>query len=136
MASTETTENIQRSDQDDTQVRWGDGAAIGASPFRQLVGAADTEGRLVVLAVDMPGRLHVDEHTHVHEDQITVVMSGRIGASVGEQRFVVEQGGVVFLPRGVPHAQWNLGDTDARLLEIYTPSGMEEVFAKAPPVSV
>ena len=110
---------------------WGSGAPIHGTPFRQVVTTAATEGRLVALTVDMPPGVHVDEHTHETEDQITIVISGTVGARVGNDELHLTDGSVAFLPRGIPHSQWNSGDSFARVVEIYTPGGFEEVFAQA-----
>jgi hypothetical protein len=37
-------------------------------------------------------------------------------------------GGLVFGPRGTPHAFQNIGETPGRLLAITTPSGLERFF--------
>lgn len=110
---------------------WGSGAPIDGTPFREVVTTAATEGRLVVLTVDMPPGVHVDEHVHEAEDQITIVISGSVGARVGTEELQLSDGSVAFLPRGIPHSQWNSGDGFARVVEIYTPGGFEEVFAQA-----
>jgi hypothetical protein len=39
-----------------------------------------------------------------------------------------QTGSFVFVPRGTPHAFQNVGDTPARLLVMFTPSGMERFF--------
>jgi quercetin dioxygenase-like cupin family protein len=108
---------------------WGDGEPIPGTPFRVLVPGDATEQRLVVTSADMAAGVHVDEHTHHDEDQITIVISGRVGATIGERQVEIEAGGVLLLPRGVPHALWNASTDEARLLDIYTPSGFEQVFA-------
>lgn len=125
-----------------TTITWGSGEPIPGTPFRTLVPTAATDGRLVVLSADMPPEVNVPEHTHEHEDQITVVMAGTVGATIGGEHYLLEEGAAVFMPRGVPHAQWNEGTTPARILEIYTPGGFEQVFEAAgagrpigPPVS-
>jgi quercetin dioxygenase-like cupin family protein len=110
---------------------WGSGTSIDGTPFRQVVTTAATEGRLVVLTVDMAPGVHVDEHTHEAEDQITIVISGSVGARVGTEELQLTDGSIAFLPRGIPHSQWNSGDGFARVVEIYTPGGFEEVFAQA-----
>jgi quercetin dioxygenase-like cupin family protein len=112
-------------------VSWGSGTPIDGTPFRQVVTTAATEGRLVALTVDMPPGLHVDEHVHEAEDQITIVISGSVGARVGTEELQLTDGSIAFLPRGIPHSQWNSGDGVARIVEIYTPGGFEEVFAQA-----
>ena len=113
------------------RVPWGCGDPIAGTPFRQLVTTAATQGRLVVLAVDMPPGLQVDEHVHESEDQITVVISGSVGATLGDQSFLLTDGSVLFMPRGIPHSQWTVGTEPARILEIYTPGGFERVFEQA-----
>jgi quercetin dioxygenase-like cupin family protein len=110
---------------------WGSGTPIDGTPFRQAVTTAATEGRLVILTVDMAPGVHVDEHLHEGEDQITIVISGSVGARVGTKELQLTDGSIAFLPRGIPHSQWNSGDGFARVIEIYTPGGFEEVFARA-----
>ena len=83
------------------------------------------------ITVDMPPGVHVDEHTHADEDQISIVLAGRLGSRVGGVEAVLEAGGIQVLPRGVPHELWNAGDDVVRLVEIYTPPGMEQRFALA-----
>lgn len=111
------------------KVAWGDGETIPGTPFRVLVPGDATEQRLVVTSADMAAGVHVDEHVHDDEDQITIVISGKVGATIGQRELAIEAGGLLLLPRGVPHSLWNAGDGEARLLDIYTPSGFEQVFA-------
>ena len=111
-------------------IGWGAGAPIEGTPFRRVVPAEATEGRVVVLAVDMPVGENVEAHTHDREDQIIVVISGIVGATIGEEEVELTAGSVAFLPRNVPHSQWNKGDEKARVLDIYTPAGFELVFEK------
>jgi quercetin dioxygenase-like cupin family protein len=85
---------------------------------------------MVVLAVDMPVGENVAAHVHEREDQAIVVVSGTVGASLGDEEFELTAGSVAFLPRGVPHGQWNKGDDVARVLEIYTPGGFDLVFER------
>jgi quercetin dioxygenase-like cupin family protein len=112
-------------------VGWGDGDAITGTPFRQVVTASETEGRLVVLAVDMPPQVVVDEHVHEDEDQVTIVIDGTVGCSVDGVDRVAGPGGVMLAPKGASHRLWNAGDGFARVLELYTPAGFEQVFAAA-----
>ncbi len=78
----------------------------------------------------MPVGENVAPHTHAHEDQAIVVISGTVGATLDDEEFELTAGSVGFLPRGVPHRQWNKGDDVARVLEIYTPGGFELVFER------
>ncbi len=112
-------------------VGWGAGRSIPGTPFRELVATAETDGHLVVLAVDMPPGLHVDEHTHEAEDQIVIVIRGTVGASVGGEVTLLTEGAVHLMPRGERHSLWNPGPEPAQLLDLYTPGGFEQVFAES-----
>ena len=75
----------------------------------------------------MPAGLHVDPHVHDDEDQITIVVSGRVGARNGDDEIRANAGDVILHPRGIRHELWNDGPDPARVLEIYTPGGYERV---------
>lgn len=109
-------------------LEWPHGALIGGSHFRRAVTAVDTGGRFCMLKATMPAETFVWPHTHTHEDEITFVHRGRIGARVGERDVVVEEGGFLFKPRGIVHAMWNLHASASLLHEIITPAGFEELF--------
>jgi quercetin dioxygenase-like cupin family protein len=110
---------------------WDGGRQIVGTPFRELVATEATDGHLVVLAVEMPPGLHVDEHTHELEDQIVIVLRGEIGASVAGETTILGEGAVHLMPRGERHSLWNSGTLPARILDLYTPGGFEQVFAQA-----
>ena len=112
-------------------VRWGDGEPIEGTPFRIVVPADGTDGHAVGLTAELPPGGVVGEHVHHDEDQITVVLTGRLGTRVGGVEAVVEAGGVQLLPRGVPHELWNAGEEPVRMLDFYTPPGMEARFTEA-----
>jgi mannose-6-phosphate isomerase-like protein (cupin superfamily) len=112
-------------------VNWGDGEQIVGTPFRIAVDPKQTDGHAVVFAVDMQSDEVVPPHVHEGEDQINVVISGRVGCRLGDQECVLGAGGLVTIPRGVEHSLWNAGNSPAKVLEIYTPPGIETFFAEA-----
>jgi quercetin dioxygenase-like cupin family protein len=114
-----------------TRLGWGGGDPIAGTPFRTIVTGEQTGGRLSIVAADMPVGEQVPAHIHSEEDQITVVISGTVGGTVGDQEVLLTAGSVCLMPRGVAHSHWNAGDDVARVLEIFTPSGMEKVFEQA-----
>ena len=61
------------------------------------------------------------EHTHRTEDEIFYVLKGRITFHCGGETFDLEQGGVVFLPGGIPHGYTIPGDDPVRLLIVTAP---------------
>jgi hypothetical protein len=72
-------------------------------------------------------------HAHEREDEYSFVLAGRIGAQIGDEVVEAGPGELVLKPRGVPHAFWNPGDEEARLLEIISPAGFEQYFADLAP---
>jgi quercetin dioxygenase-like cupin family protein len=110
---------------------WGAGEQIAGTPFRVVVRGAETDGHAVLLTVDMPPGLHVDAHTHEREAQINIVLLGQVRFRVGDDETVLGPGGVLLMPRDVEHELWNDTDEFARIVEVYTPPGMEERFAAA-----
>ena len=112
-------------------VRWGEGEAIPGTPFRIAIPAEATGGHAVCITVDMPPGVTVDEHTHPDEDQICIVLGGRLGCRVGGVESILCASDLQVLPRAVPHALWNAGDEFVRLIEFYTPPGMEQHFIRA-----
>ena len=111
--------------------QWGEAEEIPGTPFGRVLGADNTAGGLTLLTVEMPPGITVDEHAHQDEDQILVVISGTIGVSIDGEKFELTDGGVAFVPRGSRHSLWNDSGAVARVLDMYTPGGMERMFTAA-----
>lgn len=107
---------------------WGHGEQIPRTPFRTVVDPSETHGQLVAFAVDMPPGEHVDGHVHDDAEQVHVVISGTLTCRVGDHRMQVGPGGTVCLPRGVEHELWNETTEVVRMVDLYTPSGIERMF--------
>jgi mannose-6-phosphate isomerase-like protein (cupin superfamily) len=117
------------------------------------VGAGDGEradfprlgNRFVLRGEDAGGRFALVEHTipphalaapiHVHEreDEYSFVLAGRMGAQIGDDVLEAGPGELVVKPRGIPHAFWNPGDEETRVLEIISPTGFEQYFTDMAP---
>jgi len=114
---------------DGRQVRF---RALGT---RFVVTAEQTGGTLAIVEHDLgPRSLGAPTHTHEREDEISHVISGRLGAQIGDEVVEAGPGDLVRKPRGVPHAFWNAGDEEARLLELISPAGFAQFFADASPI--
>ena len=91
-------------------------------------GAEETAGRLTALVtVAAPGE-GPPLHTHANEDECLVVLEGTVRFRLREDVETAPAGSFVYVPRGVPHTWQNAGDTPARILVLFTPSGMERIF--------
>ena len=61
-------------------------------------------------------------HSHIEFEQITVVLTGRIETSVGDETFVLVPGDVLTIARGAMHgATTALDGIDAIVLDIFMP---------------
>ena len=62
------------------------------------------------------------QHTHTTEDEIFYVLQGALTFRCGDDTFDVEDGGFIFLPRGIEHGYSIRSAGDVRLLVITSPS--------------
>jgi mannose-6-phosphate isomerase-like protein (cupin superfamily) len=67
-------------------------------------------------------------HVHEHEDELFYVLEGEHVFQVGDQEFRAGPGGLVFAPRGVPHAQRRVVPRTGRILVLTSPAGLEGFF--------
>jgi mannose-6-phosphate isomerase-like protein (cupin superfamily) len=109
-----------------------DGEVAGSPELRTdrfMIDGADTGGRLSVVEHTVaPHVLAGPLHHHTREDEYSYVLEGRLGALLGDQEVLAGPGDLVFKPRGQRHTFWNPGDTPTRILELITPSGLEDLF--------
>ena len=102
---------------------------------RYVVAGEQTGGTLAVVEHDLgPRLLGAPMHTHEREDEISHVLSGRLGVQIGDEVLEAAPGDTVFKPRGIAHAFWNPGDEPVRFLEMITPAGFEQYFADIEPI--
>ena len=109
----------------------GDGldAPLGRVGTVHKVPAYVTEGRVAVIEHTLPPRqLAAPLHRHAREDELMVVLSGRLGAKLGDGIVVACPGSYVLKPRGQWHTFWNAGDGDLRLMEMFIPGGFDAYF--------
>ena len=103
--------------------------------FAYRLETTNTDGRLAVLEVTIPPRTLVKPHQHSKEDEFSLILSGRVGARIGETTYEdVVAGSSIVKPRDIPHAMWNVTDEPARILEIVMPAGLERYFEALAPI--
>lgn len=69
-------------------------------------------------------------HLHRNEDESWYVIEGTLEFQLGAERAIAPAGAFVFVPRGAPHGFRNAGDSDTRILVLFTPFGMEAFFTR------
>ena len=67
-------------------------------------------------------------HVHQHEDEVVYVLEGAIEVRLDDQKLQAVTGGVVHLPKQLPHALHNPLKTTSRYLALAIPGGMEHFF--------
>lgn len=96
---------------------------------RYLIDGAVSGGRFAVVQHLMaPRTLAAPLHRHTREDEYSFVLEGRVGAVLGEDEIFAEAGDLLFKPRDQWHTFWNGSDAPARILEIISPAGLEDLF--------
>jgi hypothetical protein len=61
-------------------------------------------------------------------DETFYVADGGATFQLGDREVPLTGGGLVFVPRGMPHTVWNSGDRPVRGLILVSPGGAEHVF--------
>lgn len=109
-----------------------DGEVLGAPDSRTdrfMIDGKDSGGGFALVEHTLgPHVLAGPLHRHTREDEYSYVLEGRLGAVLGEEEVFAEAGDLVFKPRGQWHTFWNAGDVPTRILEMISPSGLEELF--------
>ena len=96
---------------------------------RFLIDSREQGGRFTLIEHRLPPKvLAAPVHKHTREDEFSFILEGSVGARFGDEEVVAGPGDLVFKPRDEWHTFLNAGDTPARLLEIISPGGLEELF--------
>lgn len=90
--------------------------------------SAETTGGAFTLFAEVPPLVDTPLHVHENEDELFYVLEGSHVFQVGDEEFRADPGGLVFAPRGVPHAQRRVVPAKGRLLVLTSPGGLEGFF--------
>lgn len=123
---------------DPTRSFWGPG-----DRYTFLVTGEESAGSMFALDCVVGVGGGPPPHRHLAEDELFYIYNGSISFTAGEETRTVSAGESVFVPRGTPHGYRTDGETEARMIAVYTPAGMEGWFrevctpvsdlSKAPP---
>ena len=98
----------------------GDGRRLADSHFTIKVGPDETGGGFALLEGVIPPGLLITPHVHEDVDELSIVVSGTLGAWIGDREYTVGPGGVLRKPRQVVHAMWNAGREPVVELEYFS----------------
>lgn len=89
--------------------------------------SADTTGGAFSI-IEEAEPLDTPLHVHKNEDELFYVLEGEPVIRCGAEEFHVGPGGMVFAPRGVPHAHRRVVPRTGRFLTLAYPAGFEGLF--------
>ena len=104
---------------------WLDGGTISILLDSKATNGQLTVGRFAVAKGEAP-----PFHLHTREDEIFMLIKGEALLWLGEEQMELSEGGIVYLPKNMPHGYRITSDT-ADLLMITTPGGIEGMFQQA-----
>ena len=109
----------------------GKAGFLGSIGVRFMIDGAEAGERFSLVEHPMgPRALAAPLHRHTREDEYSYVVSGRMGALLGDDVVEAGPGDLVFKPRNQWHTFWNAGDEPCYILEIISPAGFEDFFAE------
>ena len=107
----------------------GKAGFLGSIGVRFMIDGQTTSGGFSLVEHPMSSRaLAAPLHRHHREDEYSYVLTGRMGALLGDEVLEAGAGDLVFKPRDQWHTFWNAGDEPCRILEIISPAGFEKYF--------
>lgn len=107
---------------DQQQLEWLDGGTLA-----MLLDGAATDGKLMIGRFDVAEGEAPPYHKHLREDEVFLLIKGTALVWVDDQEMELSEGGIVFLPKNIPHA-YRITSERADLLMINTPAGIEGMF--------
>ncbi|MFJ8580904.1 cupin domain-containing protein [Micromonospora sp. NPDC093277] len=107
------------------QLEWLDGGTLSLLLDGAATGGSLTVGRFAVSKGEAP-----PFHLHTREDEVFLLLQGSALVWAGEERMELAEGGIVYLPRNIPHG-YRITSATADLLMICTPAGIEGMFRQA-----
>src|SRR5438445_4662526 len=111
--------------------RDGKAGFLGSIGVRFILGGGESGGGVALVEHPMSAHaLAAPLHKHTLEDEYSYILTGRVGALLGDEVLEGGPGDLIFKPRNQWHTFWNAGDEPARILEVISPAGFERFFAE------
>ena len=101
---------------------------VNANVLDVKVSGKDTNGQLAIFEqTSLSPKRGTPLHVHPKQDEVFQVLEGEYAFLVGGERFRLQAGESIFLPRQVPHA-WTQVSERGRMTVILQPAGKLEAF--------
>ena len=115
-----------------------EGLRLQSGPGRDLifkVTGEDTGGAFDYFIVQVAPHGGPPLHLHHFQEETIHVLKGRYKIRIGEENFIVDEGGFAYLPSKVPHAFLNLTDEPGEIIVVYTPGGGHKFYEELGPLT-
>jgi quercetin dioxygenase-like cupin family protein len=109
----------------------GVGRSIEALPGETVILKAvgtDTDGAYTLIEVINEPQSGPPLHLHRHDDVAFYILEGTYAFQIGDRALTATAGWFMTAPKGVPRSYNNIGTTPARMLALFVPAGMENLF--------
>jgi quercetin dioxygenase-like cupin family protein len=103
---------------------------VSGDVYTMKATAKDTGGALGLVEASVPPGGGPVAHAHLSGGEAFYLLSGELEFLNGERTFVAGQGDFVYIPPGTRHRFKNLGVHTAKLIFMFVPGGLEEVFVR------
>ena len=105
------------------------GERLVFGPVTVLIRAsAETTGGAFSVIEEVPPMVDTPLHVHANEDELFYVLEGEHVVRCGDDEHRLGPGGLIFLPRGIPHSQRRVVPGEGRQLVLTSPAGFEGFF--------
>jgi quercetin dioxygenase-like cupin family protein len=104
------------------KLEWLDGGTLA-----MLLDGSTTNGQLMIGRFDVSEGEAPPYHKHTREDEVFMLIKGTALVWVDDEEMKLAEGGIVFLPKNIPHG-YRITSKKADLLMINTPAGIEGMF--------
>ena len=115
-----------------------EGLRLQSGPGRDLifkVTGEDTGGAFDYFIVQVAPHGGPPLHVHHFQEETIQVLKGRYKIRIGDENFILDEGGFAYLPSKVPHAFLNLTDEPGEVIVVYTPGGGHKFYEELGPLS-
>jgi quercetin dioxygenase-like cupin family protein len=99
--------------------------------YRFLATGKETNGKYFLFEAIIPSGGGTPPHLHRYEEEAFYVLDGEIIVAANDTRYIAKAGTFVNIPKGTPHHFCNETEQPARILILFAPAGMDEMFVKA-----
>jgi quercetin dioxygenase-like cupin family protein len=108
----------------------GDTVFLVGDTYTTLLTGAQTGGAFTLLEALVPPDTGPPPHRHHAEDETFILLEGRLTFRLDDDVFEASAGTTIFVPRERVHSFRTDGEAPARMLFMYSPAGMEGMFAE------